>query len=144
MIGNEPNLVYLLGFVTVLFLCGFWLLPGGVLALRRRAGEMQADVRLGYTPATLYRLLKAYGPEGRASFKRMLLADMVFPAVYGAFLVALADLAAASGPLAIKAAFVARAASISAAGWDYIEKGCYYLSCIAFPPGNQGPLVWQV
>ncbi len=115
--SNETQLAYVLGFATVLFLCGFWLLPGGVLALRRRAyGELQVDVRAGYSPATLYRLLQSYGPEGRALFKRMLLADMVFPAVYAAFLVTLANLAGASD-----AASAARVAAIAAAGWDYIE-----------------------
>lgn len=55
MISNETQLAHLLGLATVLFLCGFCLLPGGVLALRRLAkGEMQVDVRLGYSPSTLY------------------------------------------------------------------------------------------
>jgi hypothetical protein len=122
MIGSETQLSYLLGFATVLFLCGFWLLPGGVLALRQRAnGEVQVDVRAGYSPVTLYRLLQAYGQEGRASFKRMLLADMLFPAVYGAFLVTVADLAVSSDPITINAASVARTAAIAAAGWDYAE-----------------------
>jgi hypothetical protein len=134
MIGSETQLVYLLGLATVFFLCGFWLLPGGVLALRRRAnGEMQVDVRAGYSPATLYRLLHSYGPEGRASFKRMLVADMVFPAVYAAFLVTLADLAAASNPASNNAASAARVAAIAAAGWDYIENGLLLFVLHRFP-----------
>ena len=55
----------LLGLVATLFLFVFWFSPGGVLALRRRAGELQPDVRLGYSTQTLYRVLEAYGDEGR-------------------------------------------------------------------------------
>jgi hypothetical protein len=115
MISDETHLAYLLGFATVLFLCGFWLLPGGALALCRRAkGELQVDVRLGYSPSTLYCLLQSYGPVGRASFQRMLLADMVFPAVYGAFLVTLANLAEGEEPTEINATSTAR---VPAIGW---------------------------
>ena len=47
---NETLLAQVLGIVTLAFLGGFWFLPGGVLALRRRAlGELQVDVRLGYS-----------------------------------------------------------------------------------------------
>ena len=48
--------------IAIGFLCGFWLLPGRVLALRCRAlGGPQLDVRPGYSPETLYRLLQLYG-----------------------------------------------------------------------------------
>jgi hypothetical protein len=55
MAMNERLLAELLGLATQCFLCGFWFLPEGVLALRRRAhGELQVDTRLGYSPETLY------------------------------------------------------------------------------------------
>src|SRR5215471_1593321 len=94
---NELNASIALAVLTVVFLCWFWFAPGGVLALRRRAGgELQVDVRLAYSPGTLYRLLDAYGDEGRRMFRRMLHADMIFPAVYGATLFLWGEMLASS------------------------------------------------
>jgi CheY-like chemotaxis protein len=45
-------------------------------------GEPQVDVRPGYGPETLYRLLDAYGVTGRRFFRTMLYLDMIFPAIY--------------------------------------------------------------
>jgi len=119
---NETLASVLLGIATLAFLGGFWLLPGGVLALRRGAnGEMQVDVRPGYSPDTLYKLLQLYGDEGIRSFKRMLLADMIFPMVYAALLVVLGDLAASAHPLLPQVASALRLAAISAAVFDYLE-----------------------
>ncbi|TCS60686.1 hypothetical protein [Varunaivibrio sulfuroxidans] len=104
--------------LTVAFLGGFWFLPGGVLTLRRRAGgELQADVRLAYGPDTLYRLLDAYGPNGRRFFRRMLYADMIFPMVYAAMLYSYADTLAISHPAAI----IAKSGALCAAAFDYGE-----------------------
>jgi hypothetical protein len=118
MVINEAHLAAVFGILTFAFLCGFWFLPGGVLALRRRAhGEMQVDVRPGYSPETLYRLLELYGPDGIRWFRKMLMADMFFPAVYGTFLFTLGDLASAAHP----SAGIARVTAIAAAGFDYLE-----------------------
>jgi hypothetical protein len=69
------------------------------LALRLLArGEPQVDVRPGYSPETLYRLRQLYGSQGIRMFRRMLMADMIFPAVYGTLLFLLGDLAAAAHP----------------------------------------------
>jgi hypothetical protein len=122
MPNHEKLLAELLGLATFGFLSGFWFLPGGVLALRRRAlGEPQVDVRPGYSPETLYRLLRLYGPEGIRSFRRMLHADMVFPAVYGALFFVLGDLTASAHPTALRAAGGAQIMGVTAAGFDYIE-----------------------
>lgn len=122
MMMNERLLAEVLGFATLCFLCGFWFLPGGVLALRRRArGELQVDVRLGYSPDTLYRLLRVYGADGMGSFRRMLLADMIFPMVYGALLFVIGDLVIAAHPSMIAEGLVVRAMAIAAAAFDYLE-----------------------
>lgn len=131
---SAPSLMQALGFATALFLCGFWLLPGGVLALRRRAkGEIQVDVRLFYGTSTLYRLLKLYGEGGRASFRRMLLVDMVFPAVYGGLLFALASSAPAFHPAMSEVARTAQIMAISAALWDYAENVLLLVVLNRFP-----------
>lgn len=115
---DETLLAQVLGIVTVVFLCGFWFLPGGVLSLRRRAhGELQVDVRPGYSPETLYRLLELYGRDGVRSFWKMLVADMFFPAVYGTFLYLLGDLASQAHP----AAGLVRSIAVAAACFDYLE-----------------------
>ena len=108
-----------LAILALAFLAWFWLAPGGVLALRRRAGgDLQVDVRAGYGPATLYRLLEQYGPDGRAGFRRMLLIDMAFPLVYGTLLYLLAALfGAPQRPVAA----VAQEAAVLAALCDYAE-----------------------
>jgi hypothetical protein len=122
MAMNERLLAELLGLATLCFLCGFWFLPEGVLALRRRAhGELQVDTRLGYNPKTLYRLLRLYGPDGIRSFRRMLLADMIFPAVYGALLFVIGDLVIATHPTMIAAGSAVRVMAIAAAAFDYLE-----------------------
>ena len=104
------------------FLGWFWLTPGGVLTLRRlAAGELQVDVRLAYSPETLYRLLENYGETGRRSFRRMLLVDMIFPAVYGTALYLLADSLALANQASSPTANIARSAPICAAAFDYAE-----------------------
>jgi hypothetical protein len=74
-----------------------------------------------YSPETLYRLLQLYGRDGVRSFRRMLIADMIFPAVYGTLLFLLGDLAAAARPEAARAASIVCAMAIAAACFDYIE-----------------------
>lgn len=119
---SESSLAIVLVAFTMLFLCAFWFAPGGVLALRSLAGgELQVDVRLGYSPKTLFRLLDLYGPAGRRSFRAMLLVDMVFPALYGATLFLLGDLLRSAAPHAASLALVAQCAAIAAAGLDYLE-----------------------
>jgi hypothetical protein len=119
---DAARITLALGILSVVFLCGFWLAPGGVLALRRRAGgEMQVDLRVFYTPDTLYRLLDLYGADGRRSFRAMLLADMIFPAVYAATLYSLGGLIASTHPLPAALAFVGRFAALAAALFDYGE-----------------------
>jgi len=111
-----------LGILSVVFLCGFWLAPGGVLALKRRAGgEMQVDLRFFYTPGTLYRLLDLYGVDGRRSFRAMLLADMIFPAVYAATLYSLGGLIASADTFPAALASVGRFAALAAALFDFGE-----------------------
>jgi len=132
--NNEPLYAAMLGVAALGFLTGFWLLPGGVLALRRRAlGELQVDVRPGYSPKTLYRLLRLYGADGVRSFRRMLMADLIFPAVYGSLFWVLGDLALAAHPAAFWLASFAQVLGIIAAGLDYLENCFLLLALRSFP-----------
>jgi hypothetical protein len=108
-----------LALVAAAFLAAFWFAPNGVLALRRRAGgELQVDVRFAYGAETLFRLLDAYGAEGRRAFRAMLLLDMIFPAVYAATLYLFGD---ALGALSPGFALAARSGALAAAAFDYSE-----------------------
>jgi len=119
---GESAIATALTALTVACLLAFWLAPGGVLALRHRAkGMLQVDVRLAYSPHTLYRLLEAYGHEGRHWFRAMLLADMFFPAMYGATLFMWGDVLGSAFPHAAKAAAAACWCAIGAAAFDYCE-----------------------
>jgi hypothetical protein len=119
---TESTAVIVLGTVSAIFLCAFWFAPNGVLALRRRAGgALQVDVRPVYSPETLYRLLEAYGETGRRAFRGMLLADMVFPALYGATLYLCGDLLGSAFPRAAGPALVASCTSLAASAFDYGE-----------------------
>jgi hypothetical protein len=81
------------GWVTLMALVVFVLFTA--LVLPRQAAQAEAetgsasspDTSLVYTPADLYRLAEAYGPEGRAAYVRARFTfDLVWPLVYLAFL----------------------------------------------------------
>lgn len=132
---NTPPYTAGLTLLTLAFLGGFWFLPGGVLALRKRAGgEIQVDVRLAYGPDTLYRLLHAYGRMGRRSFRRMLYVDMVFPIVYAA------TLCSYGGALTPSAgATIVKFAAILATASDYGEN-ILLLAILRRLPTRSNPL----
>ncbi len=111
--------IFLLG-LTAVTLAGFWLLPGGVIDLRRLAhGRLQVDLRPAYGADTVYAMLDAYGNRGRVWFGRMLRADLVFPMLYAATIWTLA--ASQSATHAHPATLLAQGAGIAAAAFDELE-----------------------
>ena len=117
--------IYLTGallITTLGFLYWFWFSPIGVLRMKELAGgEIQIDVRLYYSPATLYRIFDAYGDKGRDDFRRMLLVDMAFPIVYAAALSCLADVLSDHGVIAGWIKINTCVAATSSAVFDYCE-----------------------
>jgi hypothetical protein len=114
--------ILILGALACAFLAFFWFTPLGVPALKRLGGgQPSPDLSFGYTVDHTYRLLEVYGEQGRAHWRRLLWADMIFPAVYGAWL-ALLGLAwvrwVAAGPVW---GILAVALAVAAAGADYVE-----------------------
>jgi hypothetical protein len=81
------------GWVTLIALIVFALFVTFVLPNQSAQGDEAADVgspdlSLWYTPAELYRMAEAYGPEGRQEYIRARFSfDVAWPLVYGAFLV---------------------------------------------------------
>ena len=97
----------------------FWFGPVGVRALRKLGGGLEPlDSRFYYTPCAVYDLLEIYGDEGRGVFRRMLLADMVFPLVYVPALWLGANAFAGGIPLLHAGIIVS---SVSAGVFDYVE-----------------------
>jgi len=81
------------GWVALAALIVFALFVAFVLpnqSAQGEAGEVAGspDLSLWYTPAELYRIAQAYGPEGRQAYIRARFSfDVAWPLVYGAFLV---------------------------------------------------------
>lgn len=123
MLLTEKVLAVLLFLATVGFGAGLSFLPGGLAALRRRAGGKRSpDTRLGgYSPEVLYDLLGRYGPDGTRSFRRLLLIDLLFPPIYGSFLVVLGDLVATTDPIVSLVARLSCAATVVGVCFDYAE-----------------------
>jgi hypothetical protein len=108
--------------IVISFLAWFWLAPGGVLDLRRLAnGEIQVDVRSTYSPDKLYGLLDNYGEAGRQSFRRNLLVDMVFPAVFVLAIWSVANLLHGGNEAVPIAVMIVKGTAIAAACFDYGE-----------------------
>lgn len=81
------TIIAILAVACVGFLALFWLTPLGVPALTKLGGgQISPDLRFGYDPASVYSLLETYGRRGIAHWRRLLLLDMVFPALYAALL----------------------------------------------------------
>jgi hypothetical protein len=115
---NELTIAILLLATVASFLGWFWFAPGGVLDLRKRAnGELQVDVRPSYSPDQLYGLLDSYGEDGRQSFRRNLLLDMVFPLTVVMAAWAVANVVHGTHGFAA----IARVTSIAVAIFDYAE-----------------------
>jgi len=75
------------GALCLAFLTFFWMSPFGVPVLTRIGGGVPPpDLRFGYGPRLTYDLIETYGPAGVGRWRRLLLADMIFPACYGLFL----------------------------------------------------------
>jgi hypothetical protein len=82
------------GWVALVALIVFAFFAAFVLPNQSTQGEAggpevgSPDLSLWYTPAELYRMAEAYGPEGRQAYIRARFSfDVAWPLVYGAFLV---------------------------------------------------------
>ena len=105
-------------------------------------GEIQIDVRLYYSPTTMYRLFDAYGEEGRNNFCKMLYVDMVFPAVYTAAIYCLADVLNDNEVIGGMAKNIICALVILAAFFDYCEN-TLLLRILAIFPQKSRSLSWM-
>jgi hypothetical protein len=129
--------LFVLGVLTLAFLTVFWMSPIGVPALKRRGhGKPPPDLTFGYGPAEVYGLLDVYGAAGIAHWRRLLLLDMVFPAVYAAFLALALDQWAIWAEADAAWHVIAVACPILSAAADYVEN-ILLLRVIAALPGKR-------
>ena len=115
-------------------------LPGQAAEAQAIAGGAGApDTSFWYTPADLYRMAEAYGPEGRAAYIRARWTfDVIWPVVYTAF-------------LALALSWVSRRAFAPASRWqlanlvpvagmllDYLENSAASLVMARYPALTPG------
>lgn len=112
----------------------FWTaLPFSIPRVERLCAAPPLDVRFTSTTADVERFLSGCGVEGRSAYRQMLLADLLYPLVFGLFM-------ASSLALAIRS-FVRGRSSLSAlaglaligSGLDYLENVLEWRALDAFP-----------
>jgi hypothetical protein len=132
-----------LGALFLGLLACFWLTPIGVPALKRLAGgKAPPDLRFGYGVDETYQLLDRYGPAGIAHWRRLLLLDMIFPAVYALLFSSLAHEWAGfveAGPIW---RFAAIAAPLASCASDYAENLALLRALDNLPARSPGIVTW--
>lgn len=123
------------------FLGLFWMSPVGAPALKIIGkGKPSPDLTFGYRPDETYRLIETYGARGVAHWRRLLLLDMIFPAVYGLFLGLLVNLMSHWSEENLTWHPLTVAFPIVSAGADYIEN-LLLLRVLAALPHRRNNLV---
>jgi hypothetical protein len=119
------------GALSLLFLGFFWLTPWGVRRMTAYGhGEKQLDLRMFYSPTHARRLLQRYEEDGIAHFRRLLLVDMAFPAIYAIFLARLGLWATGHAGPAVTAMTVG---PVVAAAFDYAENALLLRALAIWP-----------
>ncbi len=113
-------------------------LPGQAAgSAERTGGARQPDTSLFYTPADLYDMAEAFGPDGRQAYiQARVTFDVGWPLVYGFFLVmAISWLAGRAFPVSGRAALGRRLnlAPVLGVGFDYLENLATSLVMARYP-----------
>ena len=96
-------------------------------------GQAPLDVRFTSSASEVDRFLAACGPDGRAAYRDMQIADLFYPAVVGVFMAS--ALAASLGRLTSRRRMVAAAATVPLLGsmFDYGENALAWSALAAYP-----------
>lgn len=96
-------------------------------------GEAPLDVRFTSSATDVEGFLEACGPEGRAAYERMQVADLFYPAVFGIFMAS--SLALAVSRLAPQRPTLLGLAALPliASGFDYVENLFAWVALRTFP-----------
>ncbi len=96
------------------------------------------DVRFGFSAKEAYLYLKALGPAGRASYTGMLLADMVYPLVYGLLFISILGQLVKAAPKTDFPIQVLVLIPLDAVLADWVENICILMMLHHFP----GQIYW--
>jgi hypothetical protein len=115
---------------TVFFRSG---LSFSISTVERLCGAPPLDVRLTSTTGDVERFLSGCGIEGRRAYGRMLLADLIYPIVFGLFMAS--SLALALARIGVQRASLRALPAIAlvGSGFDYIENLLAWRALDAFP-----------
>lgn len=89
---RQASVGHLLILLALLLGFNLWVFPGFMQEISPDASIRILDLHFGFSPEEARQTLEAMGEGGRASYLRMLLADMVYPLIYGLLLVFLSSL----------------------------------------------------
>lgn len=107
--------------------------PFSIPHVERLCGAAPLDVRFSATTSDVERFLSECGVEGRSAYRSMLLADLIYPLVFGLFMASSLALAfrsfAPRRPQLVAFAVVALIGS----GLDYLENLLEWRALTAFP-----------
>jgi len=107
--------------------------PFSIPQVERLCGAAPLDVRFSATTSDVERFLSGCGVEGRSAYRSMLLADLIYPLVFGLFMASSLALAfrsyAPRRPQLVAFAVVALIGS----GFDYLENVLEWRALTAFP-----------
>lgn len=137
LIGFSKGWVALAALIIFLLFTAL-VLPGQAAgSAERTGGARQPDTSLFYTPADLYDMAEAFGPDGRQAYiQARATFDVAWPVVYGLFLVtAISWLAGRAFPLTGRAASGRRLnlAPLLGVGFDYLENLATSLVMARYP-----------
>ncbi len=83
---------YLLILLTLFLGFNLWVFPGFMQEISPDGSIRILDLRFGFSPGEARQTLEAMGEGGRAAYLRMLLADMIYPLIYGLLLIFVSSL----------------------------------------------------
>jgi hypothetical protein len=107
--------------------------PFSIPHVRSLCGQPPPDVRFFTSAADVHEFLVACGDAGRAAYRNLQIADLIYPVVFGSFMAS--SLAAVFGRITRKGSLWVAAAALplAGAGFDYLENVAAWISLAGFP-----------
>lgn len=107
--------------------------PFSIPTVQRLCGAPPLDVRFTSSTAEVERFLSGCGVDGRSAYRNMLLADLLYPLVFGMFMASSLALAIAKVAPERPRLLAFAAVALIGSGFDYLENLLEYRALGAFP-----------
>ena len=107
--------------------------PFSIPTVQRLCGAPPLDVRFTSSTADVERFLSGCGVDGRSAYRNMLLADLLYPLVFGMFMASSLALAIAKVAPERPRLLALAAIALIGSGFDYLENLLEYRALGAFP-----------